>query len=102
MKNRGIYLATALQALSHLRHSSAHAFMCWSLGKASHTFAQLSQHLAQQSAMTADNGPPLAQFLEQAVQQFAQSRQYIRHERCSFLPSASKFAQCVVQRSHAR
>jgi len=98
----GNYLATALHALAHLRHSSAHAFMCSSSGNASQASAHWSQLFAQHSAIVAESGPLLAQTWEQAAQQVAQSLQCIRADRCSFLPSASRFAQWVAQRSHAR
>ena len=52
--------AIASHAFWHFRHSSAHAFMCLSSGNFSQAFAHWSQHFAQQSAMRALCGPPLA------------------------------------------
>ena len=63
----------ALHAFSQFRHSSAQAFRCRSLGKASHALAQWSQAFAQHSAIVEESGPSPAQIREQAAQMFAQS-----------------------------
>jgi hypothetical protein len=59
---RNLYLLTkcftiALHAVSHLRHSSAHAFICLSSGNFSHAFAHCSHDFAQHSHIRTECGP---------------------------------------------
>ena len=50
----------AWHAFSHLRHSSAHAFMCLSSGNFSHALPHSAHVSAQAEQMIVENGPPLA------------------------------------------
>src|ERR1700722_6664726 len=92
----------ALHAFSHLRPSSAHAFMCLSSGNASHALAHWSHDFTQESQIRTECGPPLETICAAAAQTVAQSWQFAKDFRCSFLPSASRCAQWVAQESHAR
>src|SRR5471032_1113927 len=64
----------ALHAFSHLRHSSAHAFMCLSSGNASHALAHWSHDFTQDSQIRTECGPPLETICAAAAQTVAQSK----------------------------
>ena len=63
----------ARHAFSHLRHSSAHAFMCSSFGNFSQAVPHWSQAFAQQSQIRTDCGPPLETICAAVAQIVAQS-----------------------------
>jgi hypothetical protein len=67
-----------MHAFSHLRHSSAHDFICASSEKVSHAFAHEEHDSAQAVQIAVEHGPRLATICEAAEQTVAQSRQVVK------------------------
>jgi len=82
------------QALAQSRQAFAHRFMCSSWECFSHSAAHVSQALAHDTQMVPVSGPCRETTLAAAVQKSAQSAHVPSVRRWSFLPEATKLAQC--------